>query len=215
MDVMVAATVSLLQLLRDRFDGKTSIAGFSFGAAIAALAAAQRPDLVARLVATGMDIDGAATTRQLEAIGPPPHLTSKQFGTRARWAANFGGVTRNQTYASLARGLLSSLLRCADYSPRDVVRTIPGITAMQAALLPDLATMDPTLPHIDVPVVILQGRYNQVARGELAQQYASSLQARGKQLIWFENSAHTPHLDVPARFRDVLLGIRDSQLTRT
>ena len=237
MDLMVADTVLLLEHLRNRFGGKTSVAGFSFGAALAALAAAQRPDLVATFVATGMDIDGAAAasgayefalrtarqrgnrraTRQLEAIGPPPHLTSKQFGTRVRWASNFGGVTRNQTYATLARGLVSSLVRCADYSAGDVIRTVRGVTATQAALLPDLATMDltRTLPRIDVPVVMVQGRHDQVAPGESAQQYASSLQAPRKQLIWFENSAHTPHLDEPAKFRDVLLGIRDSPLART
>jgi len=237
MDLMVADTVSLLGYLRDRFGGKIIIAGFSFGAALAALAAAQRPDLVGMLVATGMDIDGAAAAsgayefalrtarqrgnrraiRQLEAIGPPPHLTSKQFGTRVRWASNFGGVTRNQTYATLARGLVSSLVRCADYSAGDVIRTVRGITATQAALLPDLASMDltRTLPRLDVPIVMVQGRHDQVAPGESAQQYASSLQAPRKQLIWFENSAHTPHLDEPARFRDVLLGIQDSQLAST
>ena len=237
MDLMVADTVLLLEYLRNRFGGKTSVAGFSFGAALAALAAAQRPDLVATLVATGMDIDGAAAatgayefalrtarqrgnrraTRQLEAIGPPPQLTSKQFGTRVRWASNFGGVTTGESYASLARGLVSSLVRCADYSAGDVIRTVRGVTATQAALLPDLATMDltRTLPRIDVPVVMVQGRHDQVAPGESAQQYASSLQAPAKQLIWFESSAHTPHLDEPAKFRDVLLGIRDSKLART
>ena len=237
MDLMVADTVLLLEYLRNRFGGKTSVAGFSFGAALAALAAAQRPDLVATLVATGMDIDGAAAatgayefalrtarqrgnrraTRQLEAIGPPPHLTSKQFGTRVRWASNFGGVTTGESYASLARGLVSSLVRCADYSAGDVIRTVRGVTATQAALLPDLATMDltRTLPRIDVPVVMVQGRHDQVAPGESAQQYASSLQAPAKQLIWFESSAHTPHLDEPAKFRDVLLGIRDSRLAHT
>jgi pimeloyl-ACP methyl ester carboxylesterase len=234
---MVADTVSLLEYLRDRFGGKTCVCGFSFGAALAAFAAAQRPDLVGTLVATGMDIDGAVAadgayqfalrtarqrgnrraTRQLEAIGPPPHLTSKQFGTRVRWATNFGGVTRNQTYATLARGLVSSLVRSSDYSAGDVMRTVRGITATQAALLPDLATMNLTrsLPRLDVPIVMVQGRLDQVAPGESAQQYASSLQAPGKQLIWFETSAHTPHLEEPAKFRDVLLGIRDSQLAST
>jgi pimeloyl-ACP methyl ester carboxylesterase len=199
---MTADTVSLLEHLRDRFGGKTCIAGFSFGATLAAFAAAQRPDLVGTLVATGMDIDGAAAatgayefalrtalrrghrraTRQLEAIGPPPHLTSRQFGTRVRWATNFGGVTRNQTYPALARGLVSSLVGSSDYSAGDVMRTIRGMTATQAALLPDLASMDlnRSLPRLDVPVVMVQGRHDQVAPGESAQQYANFLQAPGK-----------------------------------
>jgi pimeloyl-ACP methyl ester carboxylesterase len=237
LEAMVADTVSVLGFLRDRFGRKTHVAGFSFGATLAAFAAAQRPDLVQTLVATGMDIDGAAAarcayefalrtaqqrgsrraTRQLEAIGAPPHLTSRQFGTRVRWAANFGGVTTGETYASLTRELVTSLVRCPDYSAGDIIRTVRGITATQAALLPDLAGLDLTrsLPRIDVPVVMVQGRHDQVAPGESARRYASSLRAPGKQLIWFETSAHTPHLEEPAKFRDVLLGIRDSQHART
>ena len=44
---MVNDTVSLLDFLRDRFGAKTYLAGFSFGATLAAYAVAQRPDLVA------------------------------------------------------------------------------------------------------------------------------------------------------------------------
>lgn len=54
---MVDDTVALLELLHDRFGGKTLVAGFSFGATFAAYAAARRPELVAALIATGMDID--------------------------------------------------------------------------------------------------------------------------------------------------------------
>ena len=90
---MVDDTVSMLELLRRRFGRKPFVAGFSFGATFAAYAAARRPELVAALVATGMDIDVPAAEehayafaldaarrhghrraiRQLEAIGPPPH----------------------------------------------------------------------------------------------------------------------------------------------
>jgi pimeloyl-ACP methyl ester carboxylesterase len=231
---MVGDTVSLLGFLRDRFGGKTYVAGFSFGATLAASAAARRPDLVATLVAVGMDIDGAAAgnaaydfalaaarsrgnrhaTRQLEAIGPPPHLTTNQFSTRVRWATNFGGVTIGETYATLARGLLASLVRSPDYSPTDIIRTVRGISATQAALLPELATMDlaRTLPRLDVPVVMVQGRHDQVAPGAAAQRYASTLQAPDKRLVWFDNSAHTPHLEEPGKFRDLLLGIREPRM---
>jgi len=44
-------------VLRDRFDGKIFVAGFSCGATFAAYAAVRRPELVAALVAVGMDID--------------------------------------------------------------------------------------------------------------------------------------------------------------
>src|ERR1700750_1679595 len=127
---MVDDTVTLLELLRDRFGGTTCVSGFSFGATFAAYAAAQRPELVAALVAAGMDIDMPAAEdnayafaldasrrrgnrraiRQLEAIGPPPHTTVKQFTTRARWVANLGGVATNANFNSLLRELLLSLI---------------------------------------------------------------------------------------------------------
>ena len=237
LEKMAGDTVSLLDFLRHRFGGKTYVAGFSFGATLGAYAAAQRPDLVATLIAVGMDVDGAAAgrsaydfaraaarqrgnrraARQLQAIGPPPHLTSKQFATRVRWATNFGGVTTGETYPSLVRGLLASLVRSPDYSAGDVLRTVRGITATQAALLPELATMDlaATVPRLDVPVVMVQGRLDQVAPGAAAQRYASALQAPSKQLVWFEKSAHTPHLEEPAKFRDLVIGVRTSQLAST
>jgi pimeloyl-ACP methyl ester carboxylesterase len=234
---MVNDTVSLLQLLRDRFDKKPYVAGFSLGATISAYAAALRPDLVAALVAVGTDIDGVAAghsaydfalstarqrankraIRQLETIGPPPHLNAKQFGTRVRWASNFGGVTCNETYGGVVRGLLASLVRSPDYSTGDVLRTVRGIAATQAALLPELATLDlvRTLPRLDVPVVMVQGRLDQVAPGAAAERYANALEAPSKQLVWFENSAHTPHLEEPEKFRELVMRVRAGQLTNT
>jgi len=234
LEAMTGDTVSLLEFLRHRFGGKTHVAGFSFGATVGATAAARRPDLVATLVAVGMDIDGAAAgtsayvfalstarqlghrraTRQLQAIGPPPHLTPEQFTTRVRWATNFGGVTTGETYGTLARGLLASLVRSPDYPAADVIRAVRGISATQAALLPELAALDlaRTVPRLDVPVVMVQGRRDQVAPGAAAQRYARSLQAPGKRLVWFDNSAHTPHLEEPGKFRDLLLGIREPKM---
>ncbi|HEY7882515.1 MAG TPA: alpha/beta hydrolase [Streptosporangiaceae bacterium] len=228
--LMVADTITLLELIRDRYGRKPFIAGFSFGATYAAQAAVLRPDLVAGIVATGMDIDvplaeqhmydwALATARQrgnqravgqLENIGPPPHLDARQFTTRARWITNFGGVTAGATWNSQARTLAASLLRSPDYTPAAALRTIRGVTSSQAALLPLLAHTDliTTLPALEVPIILAQGRLDQVTPGAVAQKFHDTLAAPAKQLIWFEHSAHTPQYDEPAKFRDVLLTLR-------
>ncbi len=234
---MVSDAVSLLELLRGRFGGPTFVAGFSFGATFAASAAVQRPELVAALIAVGMDIDVPSAEkvtydfaltnarergkrraiRQLESIGPPPHLEVKRFTTKARWATNFGGVAVGTSFGSLLRELLASLIRSPDYSPVDVIRTIRGMRTSQAALLPQLAATDlvRTMPHLDVPIVMAQGRLDQVTPPGPAQRFFDSLSAPSKKLVWFENSAHTPHLEEPGKFRDLLMSVRDSYLTKT
>jgi proline iminopeptidase len=151
--------------------------------------------------------------RQLEQIGPPPHVNAKEFMTRVRWVTNFGGVATNATYNSALRALLVSLVRSPDYAIADVIRTARGITSTQAALLPELAVTDlvHTMPRLDVPIVMAQGRLDQVAPGEAAQRFYDSLTAPHKQLEWFEQSAHTPHLEEPDKFRDLLMTVRTSQ----
>jgi pimeloyl-ACP methyl ester carboxylesterase len=234
---MVDDTVSMLELLRHRFGSTPIVAGFSFGATFAAYAAARRPELVAALVATGMDIDVPAAEenayafaldaarqrghrralRQLDAIGPPPHTDPYRFRTRARWVAEFGGVTTGATYRDMGRRLLVSLVRSPDYSAIDVLRALRGVTASQAALLPELAGTDlvRAVPRLDVPVVLVQGRRDQVAPGDAARRFCDALHAPSTELVWFEESAHTPHIEEPARFRDVLLGVRAGRLAAT
>ncbi|WP_328522697.1 alpha/beta fold hydrolase [Kribbella sp. NBC_00359] len=231
---MVDDTVSVLELLHDRFGRKTLIAGFSFGATYAVQAAVKRPELVAAIVATGMDIDVPAAEkhtydfllntarergkrraiRQMKAIGPPPLVKAKQFTTRARWVANFGGVTANENFNSLLRAMLISLVRSPDYSPADIIRTVRGMTAAPAALLPQLATTDlvDTMPRLDVPIILAQGRLDQVAPGDATQRFYDSLTAPSKQLVWFEESAHTPQYDEPDKFRALLMNVKASHL---
>jgi pimeloyl-ACP methyl ester carboxylesterase len=231
---MVGDTVSLLEMLKARFGKESYVAGFSLGATVGAYAAAERPDLVETLVAVGMDIDGVGAAnsayafalesahrlgnkravRQLVAIGPPPHLDVKQFSTRVRWASNFGGVTHDQSYAAVVRGLLVSLVRSSDYSAGDVLRAVRGITATQARLLPEMAELDlvRAVPRLDVPLVMVQGRLDRVAPSEAAQRYFDNVVAPRKELVWFDESAHTPQLEEPERFRDHLIRVRASRV---
>ena len=81
----------------------------------------------------------------------------------------------------------------------------------QDQLLPDLANLDlfQMLPRLDVPVFLLQGRHDYVAPPSSAEQYYQALQApKGKQLMWFDESAHMPQYEEPGKFRETLLTIK-------
>ena len=144
---MVDDTVSLLELLRDRFGGKTFVAGFSFGATFAAHAAMRRPDLVAALVAVGMDIDipAAETTPTTSCSTPPasgatdarsgnwkPSARPRTWTEAVLHPGPLGGQLRRRhrqrELQHLLRALLGSLVRSPDYSVADVIRTVRAIT---------------------------------------------------------------------------------------
>jgi pimeloyl-ACP methyl ester carboxylesterase len=126
-------------------------------------------------------------------------------------------VRTGHTYSSMARGLLASMLRSPDYSLADTVRAFQGITAAQAALLPELARLDlpHTLTRLNTPIVMAQGRHDQVAPPSVAERYAELLEAPGKRLVWFERSAHMPHLEEPGRFRQLLAQVRSGLPAKT
>ena len=228
--LLVSDTVELLEFLHLKFGGPSLIAGFSIGATIGAMAANTRPELVTALIGVGMDINGPQAEahaysfaletaaqrrhkraqRQLQRIGAGPHTTFKQFATRVRWVATFGGVRRTATYGSMVRALLGSILCSSDYTAADLVRTLIGMTTTQTALLGELAQLDleRVLPHINAPTVIVQGRHDQVAPPAVAERYFNVLEAPGKEIIWFENSAHMPHLEEPEAFTELLKRFR-------
>jgi pimeloyl-ACP methyl ester carboxylesterase len=52
-----------------------------------------------------------------------------------------------------------------------------------------------------MPYYIFQGRKDENTPSELIQDFFDSIEAPDKDLIWFENSAHGPLGEEPARFK--------------
>jgi len=232
LEQMITDTYELMQALVQRFQvAQLYIAGFSLGATIAAFVAARHPELVRAVICVGVDVQfdmaervaydfafDQATRRgnkraiqQLRRIGPPPHLESKTFNARVKWVTNFGGVNRQATYSRLQLRALRQLLLSPDYSFSDILGTLRGMRFAQDHLLPDIANLNllRMLPRIDVPVILLQGRHDYVAPVSILEAYYQALQApKGKQIIWFDESAHMPQWEEPGKFRDTLLTIK-------
>ncbi|HKF35780.1 MAG TPA: alpha/beta hydrolase [Ktedonobacteraceae bacterium] len=229
---LIADTHELIQALTQRFNTThLYVTGFSFGATIALLTASRHPEHIRAVVGVGPDVQfdlaervaydfaleqatrrrNNRALRELQSDGPPPHLNSKSFGTRAKWVTNFGGANRQETYTRLLLKTLRQLVLSRDYALSDIVGTLRGIGFTQDHLLPDLANLDlfQLLPRLDVPVFLLQGRHDYIAPPTIAEQYYQALQApQGKQLIWFDESAHTPQYEEPGKFREILLGVK-------
>src|SRR4051812_13022149 len=103
LDQLIADTHELILALTQRFQvAQLYLTGFSFGGTLAALVAARYPELIRAVVCINLDVkwDVAEQVaydfaleqatrrghqralRELQRIGPPPHLDSKSFNTR-------------------------------------------------------------------------------------------------------------------------------------
>jgi pimeloyl-ACP methyl ester carboxylesterase len=208
------------------------ILGLSIGATLATLAAAQDPARIGHVVAVGIDVDwgeseryayafacdeaarrgNRSAQRQLQAIGAPPHDTSKKFLTRVRWVTAFGGIHRKRGFFGLLFETLWRLLVSPHYSLRQAVQVLRAIESTQERMLAPENHFDlrATVPRIAVPIVFFQGRHDVATPPALVARYVDALDApRGKSLVWFEDSAHMPQYEEPARFREALLRALD------
>jgi len=227
---MVAGFRSMIRATCERLRvSSLHLVGFSFGASLALLAAAEEPERVRSLTCVGVDVDlleaerfayafarGQAerrghrrAQRALSAIGEPPHDV-RQFSTRVKWVANFGGVHRSKTFGGLLRTTVARLWRSPHYSLPEMVRALRALEATPARVLPALRGFN-LLAHelrVPAPLAVFQGRHDIAAPPALSADLAARLGAR---LVWFERSAHMPHEEEPGRFREELLRfIRDA-----
>jgi proline iminopeptidase len=229
----VSDVLAMVDALCARFQvHRVEIVGFSNGATIATLAAAQDPARIARVVAVGIDVDinegeryayafvceeaarrnDRRAQRQLQAIGPPPHDTAKKFSTRARWVTEYRGVNRGLGYFGLLWANVRGLLASPHYSIREAVQALRAIERTQGRMVASLQHFDlrQIVSHIDVPMAFFQGRHDVVTPPKLVAAYVDALDApRGKSLVWFETSAHMPYYEEPAKFREALIRALD------
>ena len=96
---MTNDTVTLLEVLRMRFEAPTYVAGFSLGATVALHAAARRPDLVATVVAVGTDIDGLAAATHAYDFALRSARACDNWRRMSRWTSSRLGCAGQPTSA--------------------------------------------------------------------------------------------------------------------
>lgn len=230
LDQLVVDTLTMAEALCRHLEvERVHLCGFSIGGTTATLAAARDPRRIASVTAVGMDVDMAESEawaysfatleaerrgcgraqRQLEVIGPPPHTDPKRFLTRVKWISNFGGVHRRATFGSMVRDNVWRLLMSPHYSLRQVTAALRAIGETQRRLLADLQDLDlvARAPRLEVPLAVFQGRHDVAAVPAAAERYFRLVGAPRKRMVWFEESAHMPHVEEPGLFRSALLEV--------
>ena len=228
-DQFVADTAELTDLLRQRFNKPRILLGaHSWGTMIGALTVAKSPERFSAYLSVCQAANAAESERlmyrgalekatatgndravsELTALGMPPYDEFRDYDRMTDWISRFS----NAEHPPVSRGHFVRLaLESPLYSWGDLVRIPLGAKFSfsqlwrEAFYETDLFTQ---VPRIDVPVFFFLGRHDHTATASaaLAERYFAALEApRGKQLIWFENSGHWPHLEEPARFEQAVI----------
>ncbi|MCA9905793.1 MAG: hypothetical protein KC547_18180, partial [Anaerolineae bacterium] len=82
-----------------------------------------------------------------------------------------------------------------------------GLVDVFTHVYPQLADLDfrTQAAELSVPVYFIKGRWDVNAMNSLVEDYFAVLDAPHKELIWFEDSAHTPLWDEPQHFVEVMV----------
>ncbi len=196
---------------------KVAIYGHSWGSALGVLYAARCPEKVAAYVGTGQIGDWPASElssyafvlaeaerrhnrkalQELRAIGAPPHTFRKMMVQR-KWLVRFVGI---------ARGIsLWRFFRITLGGPESSIFALPNIVRGQLfsanAMWPEISALNlvKAVPALQMPVFFFLGRHDHVVAAETGVDYFDMLTAPSKRLVWFEESAHEPPVEEPAKF---------------
>jgi pimeloyl-ACP methyl ester carboxylesterase len=208
----------LVDAIRRRF-GKERVAiyGHSWGSALGVLYAARFPEKVAAYVGAGQIGDWPASEvicydftlaeaerggnhkalRQLRAIGPPPH-SGRKVVVQRKWLTRFVGMVRGMSMWRLSRIILSG----PESSLLDLLNILRGTLFSTHAMWGEVSSLNllKSAPVLQMPVFFFVGRHDHVIAPEISVSYFDMLSAPSKKLVWFEESAHEPAFEEPARF---------------
>jgi proline iminopeptidase len=86
------------------------------------------------------------------------------------------------------------------------MRGMGAIAETFHVLYPQLSDTDfrRDVPHLDVPIYIVEGTYEAAGRKTLAREWFQLLTAPSKHWVVFDNSGHTPPYDEPGHFADFM-----------
>jgi pimeloyl-ACP methyl ester carboxylesterase len=229
-DQFVNDTIALMERLGSRFgQQKVLLLGHSWGSVLAMKVAAARPDLLYAVIGMGQVVDGKRgedlsyryvlerahaehnrkAIRILEQLGGADTYRKDGKFVQRRWLVRYGGMMHAPDTGAVVSILLNapecSIMDClSPFTMRDMKFSCRrmGDEIMGANLLQEIS-------ELCVPVFFFTGRYDYTTPFVLVEQFYARLSAPYKKLIWFEHSAHMPHMEEPDKFQRELIAIGD------
>lgn len=233
LDQAVADTVELTNYLRERFDeSKIYLAGESWGTTLGVLAVQRNPELYFAWIGSGQMVseretdlrtyhdllafaertgdEDLATT--LEGLGEPPYDDVFAYTLlQEHYDDLIPEYTSPQAYRDLGNdsGIGPMGLLGSEYTLVDKVNVLTGLLDTFAVMYPQLQDIDfrQDVPSLDVPVYLMQGRYEMTSRDGIAREWFALLQAPRKELFTIEDAGHSAAYEGYAEFHRIMVEV--------
>lgn len=229
-DTYIEDGYALTQYLCEQFgQKKIYMLGESWGSALGIILAAKYPDSYHAVIGTGQMVDFLETENidydkalkiaedrgdtekiaKLKANGRPPYYGSDVTWKSAEYLNYLSSYMssnpeiHNGGYHTF-RDIFSS-----EYGVIDKLNYLRGVVTTFNHVYPQLYETDlrTDYPKLKVPVYFFLGRHDINAPTALVEDYVSILEAPHKEIIWFENSGHSPWINESEKFISELLAV--------
>lgn len=210
-------TYELTRLLRRRFgQERIYLVGHSWGSYLGMLAISEHPEYYAAYIGTGQLATSPAEVGEVRreelaarALLAGDSALAREFRSGERAITEdvlfrYGGELRG---ASSFLPLLWTGMFAPEYTLFDVLNVPRGVSWVSKHMRYDLGTepLDRLVMRVDVPVFLFLGRHDLNTPSVLAAEYLDRLDPPLKRVVWFEESAHFPFFEEPARFHSAML----------
>ncbi len=149
---------------------------------------------------TAKKLENKKAIKQLEKIKDKEIWDLRYTNVQRRWLTKFRGWFYHSTKSWI---LLKYNFNSPEYNLLDGFRFLVGalfsLSKMWKPLMEMPSFMD-TIKEVEVPICFFAGRYDYNTPSELVEEFYNHLKAPRKDLIWFEESAHSPNYEENEKF---------------
>jgi proline iminopeptidase len=226
LDNAVRDVIEVTEHLRQRFGvDRVVIVGQSWGTLLGVLAIDEAPELYSAFVGIGQMVSTTETdqiiyddtlawargegrdglVQRLEAIGRPPYDQILDYETALAYEKDV--YPYDFSVNSEGRGGFSENILVGEYTLLEQLHVLGGFLDVFSVLYPQLVDVDlrDQVTRVEVPVILMMGRYEARGRAEPAAEWFTLLDAPHKEWIEFDTSGHRPLFEQPEEFHRVMV----------
>lgn len=231
-NILIEDTKEVTNYLRNKFNkDKIFILGHSWGSYLGMRTIERYPELYYAYIGIGQvsnqalseeisydfvmnkakETNNTKAIEQLESIGRPVNGLYPDMANAMRiernWVTEFGGAAYGKKQKDLLGLFIWPLVNFKEYEVQDKINYLRGLVKTQQVLWETIfdEQLDQQVTKVNIPVYVLQGKYDYQTVYELAKNYIDSLDAPHKQFISFENSAHMlPYNNEIGKFHEII-----------